>query len=95
MLTVDRRQSIHRHFRATRDRQVYRARLVEMHDKTGRQRRPTRQLSATTGSRWSIETGWVVKKCSLTMIGKVSALASRIQVLEKDTEPVNLIQTNL
>jgi hypothetical protein len=50
-----------------------------MHDKTGRQRRPTRQLSAMTGSRWSIETGWVVKKCSPKVIGGVSALASWIR----------------
>jgi len=62
MLTVDQRQSIHRQFRATPDRQSYRAWLVEMHHKTGRHRRSTRQFSAMTGLRWSIKTRWRGKK---------------------------------
>ncbi|MDR5900151.1 hypothetical protein QC823_14320 [Halomonas vilamensis] len=57
----------------------HRARPVEMHDKTGRRRRPMQQELALAGMCWSIETVSVVKKYSLAVIGKVSAPPSRIQ----------------
>jgi len=61
--------------------QDYRARPVEMYDKTGCHRRPMQQEVALAGMCWSIETVSVVKKYGLTLIGKVSAPASRIQVI--------------
>ncbi len=59
--------------------QHQRAQRVEMHGKTGRHRRPTQQWSAIAGVRWAIEAGSEVKKCSLAVIEKVSAPASRNQ----------------
>ena len=82
MLTVNRRHSIHKQFQATRDRQICRAWRVERHDKTGRQHRSARWVLAITGLRKPACTGRMIKKCSLAVIGKVSAPASRIQVLE-------------
>lgn len=81
MLTVNRRHSIHKQFQATRDRQICRAWRVERHDKTGRQHRSARWVLAITGLRKPTCTGRMIKKCSLAVIGKVSAPASRIQVL--------------
>jgi hypothetical protein len=80
MLTVNRRHSIHKQFQATRDRQICRAWRVERHDKTGRQHRSARWVLAITGLRKPTCTGRMIKKCSLAVIGKVSAPASRIQV---------------
>lgn len=82
MLTVNRRHSIHKQFQATRDRQICRAWRVERHDKTGRQHRSARWVLAITGLRKPTCTGRMIKKCSLAVIGKVSAPASRIQVVE-------------
>ena len=79
MLTVNRRHSIHKQFQATRDRQICRAWRVERHDKTGRQHRSARWVLAITGLRKPTCTGRMIKKCSLAVIGKVSAPASRIQ----------------
>merc|ERR1711900_34139 len=81
MLTVNRRHSIHKQFQATRDRQICRAWRVERHDKTGRQHRSARWVLAITGLRKPTCTGRMIKKCSLAVIGKVSAPASRIQVV--------------
>ncbi|AJY53259.1 hypothetical protein [Halomonas sp. KO116] len=83
MLTVNRRHSIHKQFQATRDRQICRAWRVERHDKTGRQHRSARWVLAITGLRKPTCTGRMIKKCSLAVIGKVSAPASRIQVNAK------------
>ena len=83
MLTVNRRHSIHKQFQATRDRQICRAWRVERHDKTGRQHRSARWVLAITGLRKPTCTGRMIKKCSLAVIGKVSAPASRIQVTVK------------
>ena len=83
MLTVNRRHSIHKQFQATRDRQICRAWRVERHDKTGRQHRSARWVLAITGLRKPTCTGRMIKKCSLAVIGKVSAPASRIQELLK------------
>lgn len=80
MLTVNRRHSIHKQFQATRDRQICRAWRVERHDKTGRQHRSARWVLAIMGLRKPTCTGRMVKKCSLAVIGGVSAPASRIQV---------------
>ncbi|WP_083844193.1 hypothetical protein [Vreelandella stevensii] len=82
MLTVNRRHSIHKQFQATRDRQICRAWRVERHDKTGRQHRSARWVLAITGLRKPTCTGRMIKKCSLAVIGKVSAPASRIQVID-------------
>ncbi|SIN60777.1 hypothetical protein SAMN05878249_0352 [Vreelandella aquamarina] len=79
MLTVNRRHSIHKQFQATRDRQICRAWRVERHDKTGHQHRSARWVLAITGLRKPACTGRMIKKCSLAVIGKVSAPASRIQ----------------
>ena len=84
MLTVNRRHSIHKQFQATRDRQICRAWRVERHDKTGRQHRSARWVLAITGLRKPTCTGRMIKKCSLAVIGKVSAPASRIQVNDID-----------
>ncbi|WP_336270696.1 hypothetical protein, partial [Vreelandella arctica] len=62
------------------DRQICRAWRVERHDKTGRQHRSARWVLAITGLRKPTCTGRMIKKCSLAVIGKVSAPASRIQV---------------
>lgn len=61
--------------------QSHRARSVEMHDKIGCQRRSMQQEAALAGMCCSLETVAVVKKYVLVLIGKVSAPASRIQVL--------------
>ena len=91
MLTVNRRHSIHKQFQATRDRQICRAWRVERHDKTGRQHRSARWVLAITGLRKPTCTGRMIKKCSLAVIGKVSAPASRIQVEELELQITNLI----
>lgn len=59
--------------------QHHRALRVEMHDKTDHRRRPTQQWSAIADMCSAIETGSEVKKCSLTVIGKVPAPVSRMQ----------------
>ncbi|WP_147273695.1 hypothetical protein [Vreelandella rituensis] len=59
--------------------QHHRARRIEMPDKMGHRRRPTQQGSAMANMHSAIEAGSEVKKCSLAVIGKVSAPASRIQ----------------
>jgi len=87
MLTVNRRHSIHKQFQATRDRQICRAWRVERHDKTGRQHRSARWVLAITGLRKPTCTGRMIKKCSLAVIGKVSAPASRIQVFDQFQRP--------
>ena len=90
MLTVNRRHSIHKQFQATRDRQICRAWRVERHDKTGRQHRSARWVLAITGLRKPTCTGRMIKKCSLAVIGKVSAPASRIQVNEYGPGPQHI-----
>jgi hypothetical protein len=80
MLTVDRRQAIHRHFRATRDRQIGRVWWVEKRGKSGYPSHSSRSFSVTSGSCTPQFAGRVIKKCSLAVIGKVSAQTSRIQV---------------
>ena len=61
--------------------QSHRARSVEMHDKTGCQRRSMQQEAALAGMCWSLKRVSVIKKYVLALIGKVSAPTSRIQVL--------------
>ena len=97
MLTVNRRHSIHKQFQATRDRQICRAWRVERHDKTGRQHRSARWVLAITGLRKPTCTGRMIKKCSLAVIGKVSAPASRIQVyfiFRKNIFPTGIFESN-
>ncbi|WP_256357511.1 hypothetical protein [Halomonas sp. 18071143] len=91
MLTVNRRHSIHKQFQATRDRQICRAWRVERHDKTGRQHRSARWVLAITGLRKPTCTGRMIKKCSLAVIGKVSAPASRIQDIDDQTQRIKLL----
>ena len=59
--------------------QSHRARSVEMHDKTGCQRRSMQQEAALAGMCWSLKRVSVIKKYVLALIGKVSAPTSRIQ----------------
>lgn len=61
--------------------QNHSGRPVEMHDKTGCQRRSMQKEAALAGMCWSLKALSVVKKYVLVLIEKVSAPASRIQGL--------------
>ncbi|MDZ7852283.1 MAG: hypothetical protein U5L98_06440 [Halomonas sp.] len=79
MLTAVRRHFIHRHFRATRNRQTGRAWWVKKPEKPGYLYRSERAFSVTSRSITPQFSNQVIKKYLLAVIGKVSARASRIQ----------------
>lgn len=70
--------------------QYHRVRRVEMHVKMGCSRRSASPWLALPGMRSAVETESEVKKCSLAVIGEVSALASRNQDL---TQPFKKFRT--
>ena len=59
--------------------QYQRVRRVEMHEQTGHRRRPMPLWLAMAEMHSAVETESAVRKCSLAVIGEVSALASRNQ----------------
>lgn len=63
--------------------QYQRARRVEMPVKMGCSRRSASPWLVLPGMRSAVETESAVRKCSLAVIGEVSALASRNQVILK------------
>ena len=63
--------------------QYQRARRVEMPVKMGCSRRSASPWLVLPGMRSAVETESAVRKCSLAVIGEVSALASRNQVSVK------------
>ena len=61
--------------------QYHRVRRVEMPVKMGCSRRSASPWLVLPGMRSAVETESAVRKCSLAVIGEVSALASRNQVI--------------